>query len=331
MGNGADKILRVLDEKGIEIADFFASDGFVRGHTFHSKKVLSYSETKEKYPDFAVVLAFGSSLPDVMENFYRISNEKELVAPDVPVCGGELFDHDFFINHEAEIDRVYSSLADERSKEVFSNVIDFKYSGKISYLGGDDAGREDVLCGILSPKDYRITADLGAYNGDTARELLSVTDSVEKIYAIEPDKRSYRKLTTFITESRLEGRVIPIFAAAGEKDGEGLFSSEGNRNSGLSEKGKDTIIIRSVDSISRGEKLDMIKYDVEGAEKGAILGSIEQIREHKPDLIVSVYHRSEDIFALPCLINSICPEYKLYMRRERYVPAWDVELIATVK
>ena len=49
MGNGADKILNVCNSKNIDIKDFFASDGFVRGHSFHGKRVLSYSETKEKY------------------------------------------------------------------------------------------------------------------------------------------------------------------------------------------------------------------------------------------------------------------------------------------
>ena len=331
MGNGADKILKVLEEKGIEIADFFASDGFVRGHTFHSKKVLSYSETKEKYDDFAVVLAFGSSLGDVLDNFYRIAGERELVAPDVPVCGGELFDKDFFDRNEDKIDSVYSLLADDRSREVFREVIEFKYSGNISHLKSSNAGREDVLGGILSPGGYSVTADLGAYNGDTVREILAASGSIRKIFALEPDRRSYRKLSAFIENSGLSEKVIPIFAAAGENDGEGLFSSEGNRNSGLSDKGKDTVTIRSVDSLSLGEKLDMIKYDVEGAEKAAILGSRGQITENRPDLIVSVYHRSEDIFSLPLLVNSLCPEYRLYLRREMYVPAWDVELIATVK
>ena len=49
MGNGADKILAVCQQYNIEIADFFASDGFVRGHSFHGKTVLSYSQVKEKY------------------------------------------------------------------------------------------------------------------------------------------------------------------------------------------------------------------------------------------------------------------------------------------
>jgi hypothetical protein len=46
MGNGADKILKVCEAKGIEVCDFFASDGFVRGHSFHGKKVLSYAKRR---------------------------------------------------------------------------------------------------------------------------------------------------------------------------------------------------------------------------------------------------------------------------------------------
>ena len=48
MGNGADKILAVFAKYGIEVADFFASDGFVRHQLFHGKTVMSYAEICEK-------------------------------------------------------------------------------------------------------------------------------------------------------------------------------------------------------------------------------------------------------------------------------------------
>ena len=84
MGNGADKILSVCGSYGIEVSDFFASDGFVRGHLFHGKRVLSYSEIKEKYgkENIIVLLSFASSLPSVLENIYKIADECELYAPD---------------------------------------------------------------------------------------------------------------------------------------------------------------------------------------------------------------------------------------------------------
>ena len=120
MGNGADKILSVCDAHGITISDFFASDGFVRGHSFHGKTVLSYSAVKEKYgsENIIILLSFGSSLPDVLDLFYKVDAECELYAPDVPVCGGGLFDLDFYRTHKDEIEKVYTLLADEESRSI---------------------------------------------------------------------------------------------------------------------------------------------------------------------------------------------------------------------
>ena len=59
MGNGADKIIEELEARGITVSDFFASDGFVRGHHFHGKRVLSLSEVKEKYESFIILVRFG--------------------------------------------------------------------------------------------------------------------------------------------------------------------------------------------------------------------------------------------------------------------------------
>ena len=63
MGNGADKILAICCRYGIEVADFFASDGFVRGHSFHGKRVLSYSEVKEKYGAESIIVLLSSRGP----------------------------------------------------------------------------------------------------------------------------------------------------------------------------------------------------------------------------------------------------------------------------
>ena len=60
MGNGADKIIKVLKDFGIEISGVFATDGFVRDKYFHGFKLSSYSELKEKFGEMTVLLSFGS-------------------------------------------------------------------------------------------------------------------------------------------------------------------------------------------------------------------------------------------------------------------------------
>ena len=107
MGNGADKIINVFNKYNIEVADFFASDGFVRGQVFHGKTVLSFSAIKEKYKDFIVVVSFGSSLPEVLKNIYAIEENYELYAPDVPVSGETLFTLDFYKENFIHFEKVF--------------------------------------------------------------------------------------------------------------------------------------------------------------------------------------------------------------------------------
>ena len=98
MGNGADKVINVCDKYGIEIKDFFASDAFVRGQSFHGKTVMTYAQINEKYGkgNYIVLLSFASGLPDVIENIKKIASETELYAPDVPVAGENIFDMNFY-------------------------------------------------------------------------------------------------------------------------------------------------------------------------------------------------------------------------------------------
>ena len=42
-GDGADKILSVMEEKGLRASGFFASDGFVRDRYFRGEHVMSLS------------------------------------------------------------------------------------------------------------------------------------------------------------------------------------------------------------------------------------------------------------------------------------------------
>ena len=168
MGNGADKILNVCEKYGIIISDFFASDGFVRGHFFHGKRVLSYSEIKEKYgaENIIILLSFGSSLPSVLSLIKAVNAECELYAPDVPVCGESLFTLDFFRENQEKILKTRELLADEPSKKIFDNVILYKLTGKIDWLFDAECERSDSFK-LINAQEISSFADLGAYRGDT--------------------------------------------------------------------------------------------------------------------------------------------------------------------
>ena len=74
--------------------------------------------------------------------------------------------------------------------------------------------------------------------------------------------------------------------------------------------------------------LDFIKFDVEGAEREALLGCREAVGRCAPDLQVALYHKSEDLFALPLLVRELRPTYRLFLRRFPSVPGWELNLFA---
>lgn len=334
MGNGADKIIAVCEKYGVEISDFFASDGFVRGHSFHGKTVISYSSMKEKYAgqNPIVLLSFASSLPDVIELFKKVASECEMYAPDVPVFGETLFTIEFFEENRARFELVYDMLADEESKKIYENVIKYKLSGNIEYLFESESDKEEVYRDLIECDKIGSYLDLGAYNGDTIREMLHYNPNLKRVIALEPDARNFRKLNDY-AQSVNNCEIKCINAGAWCENTTLLFDASGNRNAGIVSKGNIVSKIKEVsvvfvDSVLDGSSIDYIKYDVEGSEKEALIGSAQTIKDHAPKLLVSLYHRSEDLFVLPELLKEINPDYSIYLRRFPYIPAWDLNLYA---
>ncbi|MBP3605895.1 MAG: FkbM family methyltransferase [Clostridia bacterium] len=328
MGNGADKLLVRFEKYGIAVADFFASDGFVRGHSFHGKRVKSFAEIKAEYADFAIALSFASGREEVLALFSSLDASYTLYIPDMPVSGTQYFDRAFYNENYEKIKEAYLSLSDERSRAVFASVLHYKLSGRFAPLMAYTDTADAILS--LLPADMRTMLDGGAYHGDTARQALSRFPALSRVIAVEPDKRIYKKLCRYAEE---EARVVPVFGALYNREGEATFFGSSNRNSSLVgasfEHREDSVPLLTVDAICASERVDYIKYDVEGSEREALEGSLATVKRDTPALLVSLYHRSEDIFLLPLLLREQLPDgYRLVLRRLGVVPAWDLDLLA---
>ena len=85
--------------------------------------------------------------------------------------------------------------------------------------------------------------------------------------------------------------------------------------------------VTTIDAVAAGRQVTMIKMDVEGAEVQAIAGGRQTIGECKPKLFVAAYHYDVDLFRLLLLLWELVPEYKIYLRKHPYVPAWELNFI----
>lgn len=328
MGNGAEKVYNRLIKDGVKPVGVFASDEFVRGHSFLGYRVMRFSEVCELYDDFIILLCFASCIDSVIERIKELAGKYELYVPDVPVAGEDIFDLAFAKAHYEQLNAAYRLLCDETSKQVMQDMISFKLSGKLDLLFNFESERAQAYKDILDIKDNESFVDLGAYNGDTIRELLEYTGGkVNKILAVEPDGYSYKKLCKYILQSEADF-IITENCAVSNEDTTAYFLNKGGRMSGLDrEKGVITQVY-TVDTLCKRHefKPTYIKMDLEGEELNALHGCYEVINKYKPKMLVSAYHKREDLFALIDYIHTACPEYRIYLRKHRYIPAWDINI-----
>lgn len=328
MGDGADKIIDVCESKGIKIHGVFASDEFVRYQSFRGFTVKKYSELKEELSDIIILVSFATRLDSVLEKIYNLGKSDELYAPDVPVFGEGLFDNKFFSANFDSFEKVYGMLSDEKSREVFYDVIHYKLTGDISLLKKCETDVTEAYKNIIQPKEKSVYVDIGAYNGDTLKEYISFAGENISAYCFEPDERNFKKLSAS-TEQLVNTEVKLINAAAWDKDEELTFYSRSGRNSAhtTAHKGLKAKTVKAV----RADKyinscVDFINIDAEGSDAKAIEGLSDVITNSKPTISCAVYHRNEDMFALPLLLVSKYDKFKLYMRHFPYVPAWDTNI-----
>lgn len=320
MGNGAEKLKTELDEENIPLAGVFASDEFVRGHSFLGYKVIKYSDLPK---NAVILLAFGSFLPEMLERFDKMAAEHRFFAPDLPLFGEERFCHEALSAKEREAAAAFELLADEQSRLVFKNTLLHKISGKIGYLREMETPKSEIYRNLLRIGENEDFLDLGAYDGNTVRELLSYTNgNFSSITALEPDPKNFKKLLQKTPQALCLNKGVYSFR------GEIAFSTEASRNSSVNIGGKRTVEVDTIDNIVGAHPISYIKMDVEGSEREALLGGIKTIREQHPKLFISAYHKMWDIFELINLLHDIEPSYNIYLRHQPYIPNWETNIIA---
>jgi len=332
MGNGADKIIDWCEANNVKVSGIFATDEFVRYQSFRGLIVEKYSDIIDKFgDDILIVIAFASERPEVLSRFKELASLHETVAPHLPLFPEkDLVSWEWLQKNKGRIQEVYELLVDEQSRNVFACTLNYKLSGKINYLFACETNREADLREIFTWGETESYLDLGAYNGDTVEEFLRLTNGkCRKILAVEPDRRNARKLRAKADELAAQGIEIETRECGiGAEIGVMSFSDSGGRQSTFVDASKAQVPIETIDNLTDDMGFTYIKFDVEGFEKQALKGGEVSIKRFAPKLFVASYHYDDDLLSLPLLINKLNPEYKIYLRKHPYVPAWELNYLA---
>lgn len=328
-GNGAEKILAMCQSYGIQIAGIFASDNHTQKNLFCGYSVMRRCEIPARYSSAVILLAFGTYQDAVLTQIQALSQQYEVLVPDLPLTGGASITPNYLKEHSDDLAASRSLLCDEKSRRVFDVMLHAKLTGSLDAHFREDTRREDDMMSLRLGFQERFL-DLGAYSGDTISEFLRLTGRYYcSIDAFEPDPHNFSKLKSAV--SALSN--VTLHPAASWCEATTLtFTGKGGRNCAKRPDlpGKYThlheVAALPVDSLQTD--FSYVKMDVEGAEAETLLGMRQTLTRCHPKLCISAYHKPDDFITLPRLLNQLCPGYKMYLRRNRCLPAWEIQLYA---
>lgn len=213
-------------------------------------------------------------------------------------------------NNYTEYEKVYNLLSDEKSKNIFNKIIEYRKSYDVNIYHQISDKPEMQYCDKIAPRNIGVFVDGGAFDGDTVSRAIRNGFKAHKIYFFEPDELSIKQ-----AKENLKNIKGIEYLPYGISDKEKVlnFVAENAFGSHFSENGNKSVKCISLDETVKEDKA-FIKLDIEGAEKDAILGAERLIKNGSP-FAICVYHKPKDIWEIPQLIQKISNNgYKLYLR-----------------
>ena len=324
-GNFAKDLCKVIQQNG------FIVQGFVVSNTVQDKvfelPVVSLKEfCFDKKKIQLVFGVFNRETPfDKLKGSMKENGFDSIFMPwDIYTQFGEFLGWRFWlsssnliINSLPKIKRVFNLLEDEASKQCLLNICAFRLGVNDSYASfkhSDNQYFNQITLEALnnSPVKY---VDMGAYNGDTVIEL-SKKSNLVNAYLFEPDFNNFNNLVESVSQLKIKSLCFPL----GVSDSYKIlsFSSGNGEACTISDDGNMHIATASLDEILINHDVNFIKMDIEGAEALALIGAKKIIKKCRPILAISYYHKPDDIWEIPLLLEKQCENYKFYLRQHLY-------------
>jgi FkbM family methyltransferase len=313
----ADQIVKKLNVNNINI-NFIAFDEespvvTVENSLLKNVAQISVNELNTRNYTCHVIIGFVRGY----QNIERIKNKfKSALSVSYlsEIFDMEIITQKFLIDNKAFLEDFYNQLADQRSKDSYIAYLMSKIRQDMKYLPPVFDKTQYFPSDIIQFSENESYMDCGAFIGDTIEDFLKASGGkYDKIWAAEPDRNNYKKLTTYLSDAKLT-YIKAINKGIYSYSGKLPFAETANMLSMIDEKSDNYIEVDTIDNITGGEPVTYIKFDVEGAELEALKGAAQSIKKYKPTLGISIYHKERDLIDIPLYIKQLVPEYKFYFR-----------------
>ena len=313
----ADQITKKLatSDIRIEIIAFDEESPVMADSTVFLKntEVMCIEDVDRKLPVYNVVLGYVRAYGNVEGVAFKFKNARS-VSYLSEIFDMEIITQSFILENKDLLEDFYNKLSDQHSKDSFVAYLMSKTRQDMKYLPPVFDKIQYFPKGMFNITNNESYFDCGAFTGDTIAEFLKASGgSYNRIWAAEPDRSNYKKLMLYIEDGKLSN-INAVNKGVYGYAGKLPFHEDGSMLSMIKEDSDNYIEVDTIDNIAGGNAVTYIKMDVEGAELMALKGAERTIRENKPVLGISIYHKERDLIDIPMYIKEIVPEYKFYFR-----------------
>lgn len=336
-GNFGRRILRVLRQAGVQPIAFADNDPAKWYQRIDDLEVLPTREAVKRYSQslIFVITIFNNCvcISEVIQFLENLNCRK--VIPFTYLLwkyGGDLLPYYCMdlphkvLSERDEVRKCFKLWADNYSREEYLAQVRLRLNGDFEELPAPDNQIQYFPKDIIKRNPAEFFIDCGAYDGDTLQQFIQYENGVFKyVISLEPDPINYQKLLSAVNglPENLKHKVEALPYAVGSREEKLCFSSTGTDSSKIDEMGHIQIECVTLDNLLNSLKPTYIKMDIEGYEFDALTGSVNIINKAMPSLGICVYHRFNDLWKVPNLINSLSNSYAFYLRKHKQ-DNWDV-------
>ncbi|MDP0499920.1 MAG: FkbM family methyltransferase [Verrucomicrobiota bacterium JB022] len=163
----------------------------------------------------------------------------------------------------------------------------------------------------IAPEAGDHVIDGGACTGDTAVIFSDIVGPEGRVYAFDPVADHLDVIQHNLTQNGFQNvSLLPYGISETDVDAEPMRLNRYWAGFNVQDQ---PVPLRTIDRlVAEGqiERVDFIKFDIEGSELAGLKGARQTIERFKPKLAISLYHKPQDLYEIPQYLRDNFPFYE---------------------
>lgn len=255
-----------------------------------------------------------------INNFFILSNYFIYITSQLKYLGDFYFQDNNWEKTEKKMQSVLEFFSTQEEKELYQALF-------LLHREGNSAGMDFLKSKCYSGKQYldyinyssiRTIIEGGVFDGSDTIELYERIKKDGRLIGFEP---FYQKALQGVNEKFFKStsavQIYP-YALWNKQEQLSFYVNESGSSltGGINRQEELKVMAVRLDDFVKEQKInkvDYLKMDIEGAETAALEGAAETIRNHRPQIAVSIYHKKEHLYEIPLFLKELIPDSRCHL------------------